>query len=300
MDLDFAVPAVALLLAVLAPALFFLYRRLRPPRFIRRAIQPPPEKHRFANKKPAWVSAAVIRLKVRMPHEGCRKIAATFNVLYIEKGETVGKTYVAETIKAHAAEILLERRKLKNRLHRQRPRNLTWGMDLTFLSKDHEPALGILDHGTRALLCLRSLHDRTTIGILRVVLDVIAKFGRPRFLRTDNEGVFRSPLFRGALWLLGIRHQRIEAFCPWQNGRIERLFGTLKPRLKLWWARVGAADDAQGDLDIFRTWYNHARPHQHLGRITPAMAWAGVTKADKNSPFFSAWEHILTGVVMRS
>ena len=30
---------------------------------------------------------------------------------------------------------------------------------------------------------------------------------------------------------LGIRHQRTTPGCPWQNGRIERLFGTLKNKL---------------------------------------------------------------------
>ena len=35
-----------------------------------------------------------------------------------------------------------------------------------------------------------------------------------------------------ALRLMGIRHQRIDPHCPWQNGRIERFFGTLKPHLR--------------------------------------------------------------------
>ena len=31
--------------------------------------------------------------------------------------------------------------------------------------------------------------------------------------------------------LLNIRHQKLELHCPQQNGRIERLFGTLKQKL---------------------------------------------------------------------
>jgi transposase InsO family protein len=31
--------------------------------------------------------------------------------------------------------------------------------------------------------------------------------------------------------LLGIRMQRTDVHCPWQNGRIEQLFGTLKAAL---------------------------------------------------------------------
>ena len=51
------------------------------------------------------------------------------------------------------------------------------------------------------------------------------------FLRTDNEAVLVSRLFRCGLWLLGIRQQRIEPGCPWQNGRVERFIGTVKREL---------------------------------------------------------------------
>ena len=59
----------------------------------------------------------------------------------------------------------------------------------------------------------------------------IGKYGTPKFLRTDNESIFTSRLFRGALFLLGIRQQRSDPGCPWQNGRVERFFGTLKNKL---------------------------------------------------------------------
>lgn len=172
-------------------------------------------------------------------------------------------------------------------------------MDLTFLSrdKDSRPALGILDHGTRALLALRELHDRTAVGLLRALLDAIEKFGRPRFLRTDNERVLTSRLMAIALLALGIRHQRIDPFCPWQNGRIERLFKTLKDRLQAWWALAGTPEHLQHDLDTFRTWYNHARPHQSLDGITPAIAWDGRATSDRRPRFYQAWDGILAGLV---
>jgi transposase InsO family protein len=124
-----------------------------------------------------------------------------------------------------------------------------------------------------------------------------SRFCRFHLQRRDNDGPFRSPLFALALRFLGIRHQRIDPFCPWQNGRIERLFWTLKERLQRWWKRAGVPDDAQDDLSCFRVWYNHARPHQSLDGITPAMAWAGVTQPANEPCFFNAWDDILTGFV---
>jgi transposase InsO family protein len=67
------------------------------------------------------------------------------------------------------------------------------------------------------------------------------RFGAPKCVRTDNEAVFTSRLFRLGLHLLGIRHQRTAPFAPWQNGRIERFFGTFKERFRIWLAQGTSA-----------------------------------------------------------
>ncbi|MDR2581667.1 MAG: hypothetical protein LBC85_11845, partial [Fibromonadaceae bacterium] len=72
---------------------------------------------------------------------------------------------------------------------------------------------------------LQAIGGKASIVLLRILLDVIEKFGKPKVIRTDNESVFTSRLFRFALWLLGIRHQRIMLHCPWQNGRVESIWG---------------------------------------------------------------------------
>jgi putative transposase len=227
-----------------------------------------------------------------MPHEGCRKIASTFNRLHRHKNESVGKTYVASLAKRRALAILNLRKKLKNRVTTEGPRNLTWAADLTFLPTSL-PVLGIVDHGTRALISLRAVRKRTTIALLRIVLDAVEFFGTPRFLRTDNEAIFASPLFTLALRLVGIRHQRTDRFCPWQNGRIERVFGTLKQRLILSWSDVGVPENPQIDLDVVRVWYNHVRPHQALRGRTPSESWNPRTRGQLR--YFSAWNGLLSG-----
>lgn len=83
-----------------------------------------------------------------------------------------------------------------------------------------------------------------------------------------------SRLFRLGLWLLGIRQQRIEPGCPWQNGRVERFIGTVKREL---WQDVLTGDrDLESKLTSNRHWYNHERPHDHLHGQTPAEVWAGI------------------------
>jgi putative transposase len=51
-------------------------------------------------------------------------------------------------------------------------------------------------------------------------------------IRTDNETCFNSALMKIILRILSIKHHTIKKHCSWQNGRIERFFGTFKKAIK--------------------------------------------------------------------
>jgi putative transposase len=133
------------------------------------------------------------------------------------------------------------------------------------------------------------------ITLPRKRLDAIERYGKPQAIRTDNEAIFNSSLFRISLALLRIAHQTTELHCPWQNGRIERFFGTLKAKLDRWAVPDQAALNAS--LTIFRCWYNHVRPHQHLQGHTPAEAWdrRNIRRRPRRRVWFEAWDGLLQG-----
>ena len=268
------------------------------PRSRRRLAKLPPAKgHGFQRAKPEWVRKEVLRLKALMP-DGARKVADTFNLLHAHRGQSVGKTYVAELVKKHHEEILRLRQKLKHHKPRKMPKNLIWALDLACLPgpQGPRPVFGLLDHGTRLCLSFTALRDRSAIGILRCLLDALERFGKPASLRTDNEPIFTSRLFRLGLWLLRIRQQRTAPHCPWQNGRIERLFLTLKEKILGWFEEAGVPDDLEEDLATVRAWYNHLRPHQHLDGLTPTAAWTGKKPSGRGKPrYLSVWNGRLTG-----
>ncbi len=180
------------------------------------------------------------------------------------------------------------------------PPNIIWALDLAYIGERRRKCtvLGLLDHGSRACLALSDLRRKTSVAIIRAILDAIELFGKPRCIRTDNESVFTSAFFRFALSLLGIRHQRTAPFALWQNGRVERFFKTFKELGRQWPLH---ACEAQKDLDLFRIWYNHVRPHQHLDRFTAAQQWAGNGSApSKRLSYFSAWDVLFTGIFFPS
>jgi transposase InsO family protein len=220
----------------------------------------------------------VIRLKVLMPQAGCRTLAHHFNRQWQSRRQmTVSKTYVAELCRRHQYLIDETRRRLKHRIPRPMRCNRIWGCDLlTKTDRQGQPhlALAILDHGSRACLRLQRLADKSSWMLLRELVQAVKQYGRPQFLRTDNEAVLVSRLFRIGLWLLGIHQQRIEPGCPWQNGRVERFIGTVKRELAT--ALVTGGDELATTLQEIRTWYNHERPHDHLQGRTPAEVWAGI------------------------
>lgn len=236
-----------------------------------------PRKFR-AHPKPQWVRREIIRMKAVMPEAGCRTIAHHFNRRFaVRRQMTVGKTYVASTIQRQQHLILEARRKLKHQVPRPVPRNVIWGCDL-MVKMDQQGrshlVLAILEHASRACLSLQRLPDKTAWTLLRQVMQPIQYYGSPRFVRTDNEACFTSGCFQLGLRLLGVRPQRIDPGCPWQNGRVERFIGTVKGLLQAEPLTDGEAFDRA--LRQVRRWYNHGRPHDHLQGRTPAEVWAGV------------------------
>lgn len=263
-----------------------------------------PHRSTLCARKPEWVIDEVVRLKAAMSEAGCRRIADTFNRMHVAtRGMLVSKTWVAVLLRTRRLEVEKLRRAWKRRIPPDMPANRVRGADLTGkldTRGEQYAILGIVDHGTRLAIGLHALSDRSTIGILRALLDAVERYRRPRGIRTDNEAVFASGLFRFVLRALGIRHQRTELHCPWMNGRVERLFGTLKQKLDGW--SVGSFEELQGALGHFRAWYNHVRPHQHLGGRTPFEAWRGIdpyASAPREIDYFSAWDRLLTGYWLR-
>jgi len=216
---------------------------------------------------------------------------------------TVGKTFVSEVIRNHLHEIAFLRRQIRNARPKRVPRNLIWALDLTgkaTLDGRTRLVLGILEHASRAALRLEALESKSSWTLIDRLALAIRRYGKPHLLRTDNESVFTSRTFRFALLLLGIGHQRTDPHCPWQNGRIERFFGTLKQSLDR--LAVDSLDALNTALGEFRFFYNHVRPHQNLAGATPAEEWARVDPyavTVKTEYWFEAWDGLLRGYYLR-
>ena len=226
--------------------------------------------------KSAWVGREIVRLKALMPLAGLRR---------------------------YAHEVRFARRQIKNAKPRPLSRNSVWAIDLTgkvTLDGRTRLVLGILEHASRAALRLEAIESKSSWVLIDRPAATIRRYGKPQSIRTDNESVFVSRVFRLALRLPGVRHQRSGPHCPWQNGRIERFFGTLKAKLDR--LAVGSHEVLNVALTEFRFFYNHLRPHQNLAGVTPAEAWASVdpyAARIREERWFEAWDGLLQGHYLR-
>ena len=247
--------------------------------------------------KPHWFGDEIVRMRAFAPRLGYKKLAEAFNRRFADEfGVSISASTVRRILIKRRADVIALRREVRNRVPREVPKNSTWGLDLTTVTdttKTQRRVLGLVDHGTRACLALSELRDRRTLTILRAIIAAIRQLGFPTRIRVDNDPSLKSALMRAALRLLGVKLQVVEPACPWQNGRIERFFGTFKAAIG---TIVVNGADLPHRLIEFRSFYNHVRSHQHLHGRTPAEAWAGLDKQHGGSgEFVSLWHSALAG-----
>lgn len=253
----------------------------------------------FPVRKPDWVRRAVLDA---YEHTGQshRKLAKGFNRLYFARtGISVGRTWVRDLIKQQAYHALHAQHRFKHRVPQALPNNAEWGLDTTVLrdarSKTHL-VLGLIDHGSRLNLMLQALPRFNTWTLLGSVFLAIGRHGKPAAIRLDNHPVHRAKRVKTVMRWMGIRLRFSQPASPWQNGRIERFFGTLKSHLQ--GLRFLDETHLLRGLKEFRHYYNHVRGHQHLGGRTPADVWHGIDpyrQAPRRCLWFEGWDGRLRG-----
>lgn len=255
---------------------------------------------RRTQPKPPWVLKEVIHLQAMYPRKGCRAISHVFNRLYEhDKHITVSKSWVYEKLRQHRYAVTLERRRIHNKPAKNWPKNQLWQIDLTQIpdvNGDPIRILGCIDTGTRTCVGLQQAERKTSIALLTQVLRLCRTYGTPKVIQTDNEACFTSLIFRLGLRSAQIKHKTSDVASPWQNGSIERFFGTFKYHARQ--VRLQRTD-IDMNLQLFRMFYNSVRPHSSLGGKTPAEAWTQKSHNAKGRGYFvSEWDGVLTGIYL--
>jgi transposase InsO family protein len=237
----------------------------------------------------AAVWEAIIALRQRFPHVGPRKLRAMLERRMPETCWPAAST-IGDILKRAGLITPVKRR----RRALDQPRAMTaataandeWAVDFKgwFRTRDNcriDP-LTLTDSYSRFLIELRIVSP-TIEGSQPAFAAAFRRYGLPDAIRCDNGSPFGSTGAGGltrlsAWWIkLGIEPHFINPGSPQENGRHERMHGTLKAQT----SRPPAANAAeqQARFDAFRQHYNEERPHEALGQRPPGEVYTPSRRA---------------------
>ena len=227
----------------------------------------------------------IIKTKLENPMFGLRKVRDflhRFEGLKVSTG-TIRKTLVEEKIPL--VEIVKKRRRSSDRIRtfeRAKPMQL-WQTDITsyVLARHSQRAYltVFLDDNSRYIVAWSLELRQTGEFVMNCVLNGIQKFGKPEEILTDQGRQYFSwrgkSEFQHLLDREGIKHVVARSHHPQTVGKCERLWETIGQEF---WARVRPQElsEARERLKYYIDHYNHFRPHQGIGGMTPADRFFGV------------------------
>jgi transposase InsO family protein len=148
-----------------------------------------------------------------------------------------------------------------------------WHMDMTpmrIAKGTQQYIFAIIDVCTRRVLAIKNYDGCTSVEVIDCLYSAIINNSgkKPRTVYTDNGGQFVSKVFEDCLKIRTIFHHKTDKGCPWQNGKVERLFKTLFDEwfAYRWYITPKGLSES---LEEFRNWFNNEREIQKLGYKTP-------------------------------
>jgi putative transposase len=137
--------------------------------------------------------------------------------------------------------------------------------------------LTVADAFSRYLLCVDGKLGTHVKGVMESYRRLFEIYGMPERIRSDNgtpfAGIGLARLSQLSVWFMqrGIIVEHIRPGRPTENGSHERMHRTLKAET----TRPPGSNmsDQQRRFDVFRPLFNHERPHEALGQVTPASVY---------------------------
>lgn len=148
-----------------------------------------------------------------------------------------------------------------------------------------------LDDHSRFVIALSAHTTVTVTTVVDTFLDATSHYGIPQSTLTDNGRIYTARFslqsgsinaFESLLAQLGVTQKNGKPHRPTTQGKVERWHQTLKRKLKSL-PPIQTIEELNHHLSDFREHYNNRRPHQSLGRKTPASVY---TETKKYQPAF--------------
>ena len=237
--------------------------------------------HNSPMKTSEWVEEEVIKVRIKYPTWGPRKIHTYLADQHFKNLPSI--TTIAAILKRRGY-VTLEESKKRQKLitfEREFPNDL-WQIDFKgkfqLQTKETCYPLTILDDYSRFSLDIRSCPNERHNTVFKHLNTVFHEYGLPNQINFDNGNPWgNSRLFQHTqltVWLmkLGIKVTHSRPKHPQTNGKIERFHRTLKKDV-LSRNNISDFSHAQKLFDDWRKIYNYERPHEAIGMLVPAKRY---------------------------
>ncbi|MFQ5968574.1 MAG: IS481 family transposase [Acidimicrobiia bacterium] len=237
--------------------------------------------HSSPGQMPAGVEDEVVRLRKELTDQGADAGAATIRWHLQRSGM---KRLPSES----AIYRTLKRRGLVEDEPKKRPRssyksfefglvNECWQIDACdWKLRDGQKVeiINIEDDHSRLSVASQAVSSTTCQTAFETLLAGVSGCGLPALLLSDNDLAFSGKIrghqvaFEKNLRALGVKPITSTPRHPQTCGKVERFQQTLKKWLRAR-TRASSLEELQEQLEDFRVFYNHNRPHRSLRRKTP-------------------------------
>lgn len=259
--------------------------------------------HRSPRATKEAMVEAIRQLRRDKPDWGARKLLAVLRRNDPE-WDKVSTTTVHRILDREGLIAAADRRqRALQRFERQAPNEL-WQMDFKGpqgFNKGIGP-LSVQDDYSRYVVALKQLAGTRLKAVQETLQATFEAAGVPDALLIDHG----TPWYNGwspwgwtelSVWIMrqGVRIYLSGVRHPETQGKVERMHGSLQQAI-----RKRKPQPTQQWLDEFRHEYNHVRPHEGIGMVTPAERWRPSARRfqaePREWPYPAEWEvHRLSG-----
>jgi transposase InsO family protein len=261
--------------------------------------------HKSPGQAPQQVVDALKAARLERPDWGVRKLAYVLRSKHPEL-PTVATSTLQRILEREGLIADRDRQQIAvQRFERKQPNEL-WQMDFKGPQGFNNGCgpLSIQDDFSRYLLALQHLPTNNTENVKNTLLTAFESCGLPEYMLLDHGKPWYDSInlwgwTELTIWIMrqGIRLTFTRIRHPQTQGKIERMHEALQ------WAickRKPPDAEQQDWLNSFRNEYNHVRPHEGIGMVTPATRWQPSPRKFNPNPgewdYPSDWKVLRLGV----